>query len=186
MKTQNLSRIKSTNLVIAILLVFFLFNNCQQQTSVKEADEEQKAKEELMIELTQSCIDIWISGNLSLIDELYSPELIRHEAGQDDIVGLEEYKEQINYYRTAFPDMYVSFDVKFIKDDEIMYILTFTGTQTGSLGELPPTGKKVTFSVAEIDRIVDGKIVEEWLYINFLDVFTQLGFTLTPPEDPGK
>lgn len=182
MKNQNLFGTKSTWVVAAILLVFLLLTNCQQKTTVKEADEEQKAKEELMIELTQSCFDIWMSGNLSLVDEVYSPELIRHVAGFDDVVGIEAYKKEIMTLHTAFPDMVLSFEIKFIKDDEIMYITTFTGTQTGSFGELPPTGKKVTFSGVEIDRIVDGKIVEEWAYTNYLDIYTQLGFTLTPPE----
>ncbi len=187
MKTQNLFGTKSTYVVAVILLVFFLFNNCQQQTSVKEADEEQKAKEELMIELTYTCCNIWMSGNLSLVDEVYLPELIRHVAGFDDVVGLEAYKEEIIKNNTAFPDMNISIDEIFVKDDKVIFRFTITATHTGPLllpsgDEISPTGKKVTFSVAEIDRIVDGKIIEEWAYIDYLSLLTQLGCTLIPPE----
>ena len=190
MKTQNISRTKSTYLVITILLVSFLFYTCKQQTAVDKIDEEQKAKEELMIELTYTCFNIWVSGNLSLVDEVYSPELIRHEAGHDDIVGIEAYKEIIMISRTAFPDINLSIDEIFIKDDKAIYRFTITGTHTGPFltpfGEIPPTGKKIDISCFEIDRIVDGKIVEEWVYYDNLTALAQLGFTITPPESPDK
>ena len=68
--------------------------------------------------------------------------------------------------------------------------MTVSGTHTGTLltplGEIPPTGNNFRIEVMEIDRIVDGKIVEEWRIFNELDLLTQLGFTLIPPEDPGK
>ncbi len=33
-----------------------------------------------------------------------------------------------------------------------------------------------------IDRIVAGKIAEEWVYFNVLDILQPLGFTLAPPR----
>jgi predicted ester cyclase len=60
---------------------------------------------------------------------------------------------------------------------------TFTGTNTGPLRGLPPTVNKVKFSGVAIDRVVDGKIVEEWIYYNLLDLFQQLGFTITSPQE---
>ena len=61
------------------------------------------------------------------------------------------------------------------------------GTNTGSLtslGEIPPTGKKIKVDVIEIDRIINGKIVEEWISYNRLDIIEQLGFKILPPEFP--
>ncbi len=185
MKTQNLFKSK---LPFALIFVFafFLFNSCKQQATVDAIDEEQKAKEELMIELCYTCINIWVSGNMSLVDEVYSPEIVRHVAGYEDVVGIEAYKEEMKSLHTIFPDMSYSIDEIFVKDDKVYYKYIFSGTNTGPYGDLPPTGKKVKVVVMEIDRIIDGKIVEEWIFYNQLEVMTQLGFTLTPPEDPGK
>ena len=69
-----------------------------------------------------------------------------------------------------------------ISEDKIIYKATVTGTHTGYFGEIPPTEKSFKIEILEIDRIVDGKIVEEWVYVNWLHIFQQLGFTLTPPE----
>ncbi len=61
---------------------------------------------------------------------------------------------------------------------------TITATHTGLLHGIPPTGKSVRFSGMAIDRVVKGKIVEEWVYFNMLDLLQQLGFSLTPPSAP--
>jgi len=41
------------------------------------------------------------------------------------------------------------------------------------------------FGVAVI-QVIDGKIVEEWIYFNAASIFQQIGFTITPPTQPEK
>lgn len=75
-----------------------------------------------------------------------------------------------------------------VKGDKIVSIFTMWGTITGPihnpLGDLPPTGKTFRLSGVAIDRIVNGKIAEEWLYFNVLDILQPIGFTLSPPQRP--
>jgi predicted ester cyclase len=76
----------------------------------------------------------------------------------------------------------------YIKGDKIAWIFTMSGTITGAfrtpLGELPPTGKSFRLSGVAVDRVVEGKIAEEWVYYNVLDILQPLGFTLAPPKPP--
>jgi predicted ester cyclase len=81
----------------------------------------------------------------------------------------------------AFPDCAFTFSDTLVKDNKIVVFATFTGTNTGPLGENPATGENVTVSGVYVFRIVDGKIAEEWTYFNLLSYYEQLGFTLTPP-----
>jgi predicted ester cyclase len=39
----------------------------------------------------------------------------------------------------------------------------------------PPTGNKLSYSVAAISRVVEGKIVEGWIVYDQLDFLKQLG-----------
>lgn len=75
-----------------------------------------------------------------------------------------------------------------VKGDRIVVLWTFSGTNTAPfrtpLGAVPATGNKVQFSGVAIDRVDEGKIVEEWVYYNVLQVLQQLGFTLNPPQPP--
>ena len=101
-------------------------------------------------------------------------------------MGLDALKEYYSHTHKAFPDLHATLDETIVKDDKIIWVWTFTGTNTGMfhtpLGDIPATGKKVQFSGVAIDRLTEGKIVEEWVYFNVLNVLMQLGFTVIPPQ----
>jgi len=54
--------------------------------------------------------------------------------------------------------------------------LRFTGTQQGSLGPFPPTGRRMTVESIAIDRIEDGRIAEAWAEWDHFDALER------PPE----
>ncbi|MCK5207633.1 MAG: ester cyclase, partial [Cyclobacteriaceae bacterium] len=92
------------------------------------------------------------------------------------------YKEYVTSTRTSFPDFEATIDELIIKGNKSIGRWTVTGTNTGPYGELPPTGKKITISGVTMGHVVDGKVSEQWMFYNQALSFTQLGFTITPPE----
>ena len=137
--------------------------------------------------LADKYVEAWNEGNLSLFDEHLSPEIVRHTVDiYEDIMGIEAFKEHVTLQWTSYPDFNVTLNELIIKGDKMVGRWTVTGTNTGPYGELPPTGKKVKFSGVEVSHVVDGKIVEQWVYYNQTVIFTQLGFTITPPETQKK
>jgi len=140
-------------------------------------------KEKEMKALADKYLEIWNEGNLSLCDEILSPEIVRHTVDiYEDITGIEAFKEHVNLQWTTFSDFNVTLDELIIKGDIMVGRWTVTGTNTGPFGELPPTGKKVKFSGVEVSHFLDGKAVEQWVYYNQAAVFSQIGFTISPPE----
>ena len=128
-------------------------------------------------------------ANLSLLDNIYSPDVIVHDPSQPrEIVGLAALKQQYESTHHAVPNVRFSIDDMCLKGDKIIWIFTMSGTITGPfrtpLGELPPTDKSFRFSGVAIDRLAEGGIAEEWLYFNALEILQPLGFTLVPPERP--
>lgn len=55
-----------------------------------------------------------------------------------------------------------------------MFRGAFTGTQRQELLGIPPTGKRVTFAVVQVERLGDGKIVEHWTLADSLAMLQQL------------
>ena len=164
--------------VPAIILLCFAFS-CEHLGNNK-AEEEMKA-------LAESNLEVWNEGNLSLFDEILSPEIVRYEVDiSEDIIGVEANKENVTFFRTSLPDFNVTIDELIIKGDNIVERWTVTGTNTGPFGELPPTGEKIKVSGVGIWHVVDGKISEQWLYYNNAAVLTQLGYTITPPTQEGE
>lgn len=133
--------------------------------------------------LFEKYLKVLNGGDLSLVDEIFSPQYVIHESDGVEVAGIEAVKENFTALRAWFPDFHMSFDELIIKGDKVVTRWTATGTNTGPIGDLPPTGKKIKLSGVNIANMVDGKISEEWEYYNQALMMAQLGFTITPPVE---
>jgi steroid delta-isomerase-like uncharacterized protein len=165
--------------IIPLALLLCLSFSCQQQVEEGITEEEAKA-------FVDQDLEIWNEGNLAVVDEGYDPDYTRHYVDIfEDIVGIDAFKQWITDVRTAFPDFHITIEGEIIvKTDKIVSRRIGEGTNLGSFLGLPPTGKKVKFFGVNILHIVNGKVVEEWVYFNQASLLQQLGFTLTPPQPP--
>jgi predicted ester cyclase len=126
--------------------------------------------------------------NLDLLDEIYDPAVIVHDANEGEpIRGLAALKRYYAGSHEGLPDLRIEFDDLFFAGDRLVTRWTITGTHTGNLRTLLATGRPVRFSGTAIDRVVGGRIVEEWQDYNVLSVLQQMGLVrLPPPADPGN
>ena len=82
--------------------------------------------------------------------------------------------------RTAFPDLHYDVDHLTTSDligenQKVVHRIVGHGTQDGPWGQIPPTGKKVTWSEIHIGLYVEGRLVEHWGNINSLAILQQMG-----------
>jgi steroid delta-isomerase-like uncharacterized protein len=118
--------------------------------------------------------------NPDAIEEVYTADTVLHEPDQD-LQGVEEAKQYLSGYISAFPDMSVSVEDVIAEGDKAVTRWTLRGTHQGEVEEFgPPTGKQVELEGITIHRIEDGKIAEEWERYDNLGVLQQLG--LAPEE----
>jgi steroid delta-isomerase-like uncharacterized protein len=159
-----------------VVVALGLASGCYKQQAVDPS------ATEAMTALVELAGTIWNEGNLELIDDLVAPGYVRHVVDiSEDVVGTVGFEEALVAIRTQFPDFRVVFDEIIVAGDTIMLRWTVTGTDTGTFGELPPTGMSIHISGASVIRVVDGKYAEEWMYYNEGAMMMQLGFTLVPP-----
>jgi len=169
-------------IIVPLAVLICLSVSCQKRVTSGITEEEAKAIGDWYLKARNE-------ANLNLLDNIYSSEVVVHDPSRpENIVGLEALKSQYKDTHTAIPDVKFSMDDLYVKGDKIVWIFTMSGTITGAihtpLGELPPTGKTFRFSGVAIDRIFEGKIAEEWVYFNVLDILQPMGFTLTLPQPP--
>jgi len=159
-----------------IVLVILVLGNFEYANAESREDVESLVKQSLMV---------WNTGNTAIAKQLYSPDIIVHLVDQDnsELKGTTALMDYLSYLRTAYLDMKFEPDHMSIDGNKVTTEMTFTGTNSGPRGDLPPTNKKVKVSAVLISQITDGEISEEWLYINMASVYKQLGFTITPPSD---
>jgi predicted ester cyclase len=58
-----------------------------------------------------------------------------------------------------------------------------TGTHTGDLMGLPPTGQRISVEAIDLGRIANGQAQERWGGLNMYSLLTQLG--VIPAPQPG-
>ena len=127
--------------------------------------------------------------DLSLLDQIYATDVVVHDpTSPEPITGLAALKAYYQQSHDGIPDLKITFDETFVRDSLVAWVWTFTGTQTRELRGIPPTGQQIKATGVAIDKVVDGKIVEEWVYFNPMEIMGSLGFSLTPPsgEQTGK
>ena len=129
--------------------------------------------------------EIWNKRNLNIVDELYAPDYIGHIVGAPGPVrGREALKQLIAAYFAAFDIQWMT-EFLVAEGDMVVAYDTFRFKHTGAFQGIPPTGKEATITSVDIYRIVDGKIVEQWVEANLLSLMQQLGVIPAPGHAGG-
>jgi len=141
-----------------------------------------EANKALIRRLVEEVLD---KGNMALAPELFGPTWIYHASYAQDMSGQEVLTKVVAGNRAAFPDQRVTVDDLVAEGDKVLCRYTITGTNTGALIGIPPTGKKVIFSGMFVDRVEGGKVVETWGVQDQLSMWRQLG-TIPPGFESAK
>jgi steroid delta-isomerase-like uncharacterized protein len=113
--------------------------------------------------------------NLDILDEVYAPDAVWHLPDQD-IQGVEDFKQFLTTYINAFPDANVTVEDEIAEGEKVVNRFTIRGTHQGEIEDLgPPTGRQMEQKGIAISRIEGGKIVEEWQSYDNLSMMQQLG-----------
>jgi steroid delta-isomerase-like uncharacterized protein len=120
--------------------------------------------------------DAWNGGNLAVIDELFAPDYIGHDAPRvEPVRGPEGMKDFLGMYHDAFSDAEITLDDVIVSGDKVVTRWTGRGTHDGELMGIPPTGASVVFTGIRIFRVEDGRIAEGWVDWDTFGLLRQLG-----------
>ena len=124
------------------------------------------------------------SGDLSVADDVISPDQVEHQYyGPDHAPGAEGVKAVISSLHRAFSDFHLAIDDLVANGDKVWLRMTGTGTNDGSFMGHPPTGRRMHIDVFDVVRVEDGLIVEHWGVPDRLSTLFQLGLA-QPPSGP--
>jgi steroid delta-isomerase-like uncharacterized protein len=123
----------------------------------------------------QSFIDAWNSKDLDRFDELMS-ETCQLTVGNTTMSCSPSATRAIaEHWLAGFPDYQFELLDLIADGDNVVARMPFTGTQTGPVLDLPPTGRSVHVTEIVIFQIADGKIIEAWEEYDELGMRRQLG-----------
>ena len=125
--------------------------------------------------------DIWNKGDMGVVDLVMAPDAKYHGPHMPNGLGdRENWRRAITMYRAAFPDSHVTFEDFVVSGDTVVGRWRATGTQTGSMPGLPPSGKRIAISGITIYRFEGERIIEAWEQLDMLGMWQQLGVVSLP------
>ena len=137
--------------------------------------------------LARRWADIFNQGNLDLVEEIYAPDCVLHDATMpEDTRGVEGAREFYSMYRSAFPDTEITIEDQLAEGDKVATRWTARGTHQGELMGVPPSGNRVEVAGMTISRSEGGKIAEEWDNYDALGLMQQIGAIPEPGEQAGS
>lgn len=114
------------------------------------------------------------SDDLDALDDVMDEDMTYSDP-LTEIEGLDDYKDYVRGFLSAFPDMEAEVHEMVAEDDVVVVHFTYRGTHEGELEGIEPTGNEVEGTAVIIDRLEDGKIVEKTEVYDTLSFFQQLG-----------
>jgi steroid delta-isomerase-like uncharacterized protein len=125
--------------------------------------------------LVRRQVDVWNTGDLSALDEVFAADLVNHDPPPGAASDREGFKQIIAMNRAGFPDMKLTIEDMVAEGDRVVNRWTLSGTHEGEYMGIPPTGRKVVLKGISIHRIEGGKVVENWHEMDMMGVMAQLG-----------
>ena len=128
----------------------------------------------------EACHVVWTEGRADRVADYYAEDFKTDYPMTNWGEGLNGVRQLVNDVRTGLPDY--SEEIKLLIDggDYIVVELLITGTHSGPMGDLPPTGKAVAFRDVTILKLRDGKIIEQRGLSDHLSLFQQIGVSQIP------
>ncbi|WP_229249311.1 ester cyclase [Dyadobacter sandarakinus] len=119
--------------------------------------------------------EVIAEGNPESFHELMDEQFVNRSAPE----GMSSGADGMLYFfneilRPAMPDIHVTIHQQVAEGDLVTTRKTISGTQTGTLLGIPPTGRTLNIDVVDIVRVKNGRYFEHWGITSLPEVLFQL------------
>lgn len=107
--------------------------------------------------------------------EFISPECCVKMGEKLIPVGIDGMKEHIKATKQTYPDYRMKIIKQFCDGDYVISEFIMEGTHKGEWIGIKPTGKRLVFTDVDIDKVIDGLIVEHGGAVNTFETLFEAG-----------
>ena len=114
--------------------------------------------------------EVFTQKKMAVLNELFDPNLVVHDLDYGGVLPGGDLQGTL----AAFPDVVAVVNLWMVEDDLVTAYVTYNATHQAEFLGVPATGKAVTWSIIDIFRVKDGKVVELWHNIPTEDILEQI------------
>jgi steroid delta-isomerase-like uncharacterized protein len=116
------------------------------------------------------------TGDRSEDSKILAEDFVAHiPFSRHPVRGRQRFDTQLKKFRSAFTDFRCEIDEVVNDGNHVAVRWTWRGTHTGTLLGIAPTHRKIEFSETHLLRISSGRIVEDHVSANLLNLLQQFG-----------
>ena len=112
-------------------------------------------------------------------EEIHTKDFVKHYNNSSAENLSEEMRDAKGQFDSS-SDLTFTENWMIAEGGKVAVCFTAKGTHDGAFQGVPATGKHYEVSAMTVWRFVDGKIAEEWVFSNDLDLYRQLGLFKEP------
>jgi predicted ester cyclase len=122
-------------------------------------------------------VEAFEGGDLAVVDELISPEVVDHQFGLEGSgpAVIEKVKRAITDLHGFLHHLHYTIDDIVSVGDMVWARMTATSTHGGPFFGVPASGRPLKITVIDVCRFKDGRIVEHWGVPDRFALLAQMG-----------
>lgn len=116
--------------------------------------------------------EVIVSENL--LDELskyISKDCVQRSGEKEIFIGINGMKQHLVALKKTYPDYTIKTIRQYVTDDYVISEFILSGTHKGEFIVITPTNKVLEITGVDIDKVIDGKIVEHGGATNTFETF---------------
>ncbi len=121
------------------------------------------------------------TGNVALLADLVSADCVETDGKVRIVSGVTGMAEHVRAVRATYPDLVVTIERQIAEGEWVASVITARGTHAGEWLGMTPSGKTLVFAGVNVDRIIDGKLVEHGGAANMLEPLLEAGSLAPAP-----
>ena len=122
------------------------------------------------------------TGNLDALHEFVAQDYIDHSAQSGSSQRIEQAKRHLEDVHHVFGDFHLTIEDQIAEGDTVVTRVSATAIHQNEWSGLRPSGRRITLTGINIDKVIDGKIVEHWAEADLVSALIQMGARIVQSE----
>lgn len=115
------------------------------------------------------------TGDVERIAAFVDPECVETDGKTRVVSGIEGMAEHVLGVREVYHDLRLTIERQIAEGEWVVTVVTARGTHRGEWIGMKPTGRELAIAGVNVDRVVDGRIVEHGGAANMLEPLLEAG-----------